>query len=93
MGDKIDKLPVDDNAIPSKSDVDMIGALFQNGEKTGKVAYEFKDGVIGAILFVLISSHQFDRAIRSSGCHNELYVLGIKLLFFIILFYILKNRF
>lgn len=93
MGDRIDKLPTDDTTTVSKSDIDMIGALFQNKEQTSKLTNEFKDPIIGGLLFVVLSSHPIDKLIRSTGCTNEVYVWSIKLLTFIILFYILKNRF
>ena len=92
MGDKIDKLPIDDTALTTNSDIEMIGALFQNKEQVSKISSEFKDPVIGGTLFIIISSHPFDRIVRSTGCNNELYILLIKLLCFIVLFYILKNR-
>lgn len=92
MGDKIDKLPTDTNSAPSKSDMDIISNLFKNKEIAGKVAYEFKDSVVGGILFLALSSPMADKIIRSSGCENEFYIWGIKFLLFVIVFYILKNR-
>jgi hypothetical protein len=92
MGDKIDKLPIDNTSITTNSDLEMIGALFQNKEQIKKISFEFKDSIIGGILFIILSSHQFDKLIRSS-CKNELYIMCVKLLTFLILFYILKNRF
>lgn len=93
MGDKIDKLPIDNTASSSKSDIEMIGALFQSKETVTKVTYEFKDAIVGGVLFAILSSSLFDNMIRSSGCGNNTYVWAIKILVFIILFYILKNRF
>lgn len=93
MGDKIDKLPTDNTAITTNSDLEMIGALFQNKDQVNKISYEFKDPVIGGVLFLVLSSHPFDKIIRSTGCTNEIYIMAVKLLFFLILFYILKNRF
>lgn len=93
MGDKIDKLPTDDAALASNSDLEMIGALFQNKEQVNKVANQFKDPFIGGLLFVALSSGIFDRVVRSSGCVNNIYITVIKVLCFVILFYILKNRF
>ena len=92
MGDPIEKLPTDTNSSPSKSDMDIISNLFKNKEVAGKVAYEFKDSIIGGILFLVLSSPMSDKIIRSSGCENEFYIWGIKFLLFVIIFYILKNR-
>jgi hypothetical protein len=93
MGDKINKLPIDDTLECEDSDLEIIGSLFQNKEKVNKVSIEFKDPLIASILFAIISSSPFDRMIRSSGCLNEKYIWIIKLACFFILFYILKNRF
>lgn len=91
MGDKIDKLPTDDTNTPAKHDMIMVSSLFQDTKQTSKVEYEFKDYIIGGILFVILSSQLFDKFIKSCGC-NGIYTLGIKLVCFIILFYILKKR-
>ena len=93
MGDKIDKLPTDTTSSPSKSDMDIISNLFKNKEIAEKVAYEFKDSIIGGILFLALSSPMADNIIRSSfGCQNEFYIWGIKFLLFVIIFYVMKNR-
>lgn len=93
MGDKIDNLPVDDSALTTNSDIEMIGSLFQNKEQMNRLTNEFKEPIIGAILFAVLSSKYFDTLIRTTGCINELYIWGIKLIIFMIAFYILKNRF
>lgn len=91
-GDSIDKLPTDTTTSPSKSDMDIISNLFRNKEVAGKVVYEFKDSIIGGVLFLALSSPMADKIIRSSGCHNEFYIWGIKFLLFVIIFYVMKNR-
>jgi hypothetical protein len=93
MGDKIDKLPIDDTLAYEDSDLEIIGSLFQNKEKVNKVSMEFKDPLIGSILFAILSSNTFDALIISSGCVKENYIWIIKVSCFFILFYILKNRF
>lgn len=92
MGDRIEKLPTDTaSPSPSKSDMDIITNLFKSGS-AGKVAYEFKDSIIGGTLFLMLSSPMSTNIIRSAGCHNEFYIWGIKFLLFVIMFFILKSR-
>jgi len=92
MGDRIDILPTDETTIPSKSDIDILSSLFKK-EEVKKVAHEFKHSVIGGVLFLLLSSPMSDKLLQSAGVQNPLYGWGIKFLLFIVLFYILKNRF
>jgi hypothetical protein len=91
MGDKLSDLPITENAPVPKSDLEMVDALFKNRTQTNKVAYEFKDSIIGGILFLVLSSSPIDKAIRGAGCHSEVGVLVVKFLMFIILFFIVKN--
>ena len=57
MGDKIKDLPLDLNFTPSTSDVTIISTLFKKteGEDVKKGSYEFKDSVIGGVLFLVLS--------------------------------------
>ena len=93
MGDRIDNLPTDDTTQSSKSDIEMMSTLFKNKEQVSKVTNELKDTIIAAVLFTILSIKCVDKIIKSTGIQSDIYVFGIKLVIFMFLFYILKNRF
>ena len=97
MGDKIDNLPIDSTSSSPKSDIDIILNVFKptegGGGEPSKVVHEFKSSIIGGTLFLILSSPIVDKIIRSAGFSNDMYVWFTKFLVFVILFYILKNRF
>ncbi len=88
MGDSIDKLPIDPTTNYSNSDIEMVNALFKNKVAVNKIALEFKGSVIGGILFVILSLPYSDKIIKSMGCNNDIMLVVIKFILFVILFYI-----
>lgn len=93
MGDKLTDLPTDKSSNPSQEDMDVILNLFKNKEAMTKVTGEFRHSIYGGILFLILSSSIFDNLIKSTGCDNKIYIMGIKLILFVILFYIISKRF
>jgi hypothetical protein len=92
MGDDIDRLPNDPNSQVNSEDLEIITNIFLN-KKTKKIAHEFKDSIIGGILFVILANPNIDKIINKAGCTSSIILWTIKFILFIILFYILKNRF
>ncbi len=93
MGDEIAQLPTaPQTSSVDQNDIDTINALFKNKEQANKVAWEFKDALLGGVLFLVIANPLMTNAIYAAGCKNELMMWTVKFLIFIIAFYILKNR-
>lgn len=93
MGDNIQDLPLDPMTSSNNIDLEMVNTLFQNKEKTNRIVWEFKDSLIGGLLFLILANHNVDKIIHHAGCENPIILWAIKFILFVVLFYILKNRF
>ena len=110
MGDKIDKLDLDNNHSPSIDDMEIIDMLFkgplQDSSSSSKLrehleththshqpssqsSYSVTDILFSGILFLILCSPQFDKIVEKIT-RNKNYNLVIKLLLFLVLFYLYK---
>jgi len=94
--DLIDKLPTDKNAI-STSEYKVLNNLFKHPETTNLVFSEFKDAIVAGILFAIFSIGYIDtliyKVIPSLKNFSPFYLIGIKALFIIVIFFVLKHFF
>jgi hypothetical protein len=105
-GDKISTLPVNDNDKLPDQDQHLLDILLEdkkdgkNGKElpqdikdVKKVSVAFKEAILGGLLFLLLSHSSFDNLVRLSGCKSEFTVLLLKFAIFVILYFILQNKF
>jgi len=96
-GDNINTLPVNDNEKLHNTDEELLDVLLGDDKKEKikdikKVSYIFKDSLLGGILFLILSQSYFDKLIRTF-CNTEMSVLLFKFIIFVVLFFILQNKF
>lgn len=92
-GDYIEKLPLDDSK-PSAEQMKLVNNIFKENYSTmDKLASEFREGMVIAILFVIFSLPQMDDIIRKfvPSADNTMILTGIKAVIVVLLFYFIKN--
>jgi|LakMenE01Jun11ns_1017448.scaffolds.fasta_scaffold9742457_2 hypothetical protein len=96
-GDNIYNLPVNDNDKLQEEDKHLLDMLLEDKKEQVKevktVSLAFKEAIIGGILFLVLSHSFFDNLVRMSGCKSEITVLLLKFAVFVVLFFILQNKF
>ncbi len=96
-GDKISSLPTNDNDKLEDSEQHLLDVLLQDKKEQirdiKKVSYAFKEAILGGLLFLLLSHSVFDNAVRLCGCKSELSVLLLKFFIFVVIYFILQNKF
>lgn len=90
MGDEIQALPVDNNPV-SEADRKILTTFFTSSKGT-KVLDEFKDAILGGIIFAILSVPEVNRRIDALISNKSPYILlAVKTCIFIVVFYLLKN--
>lgn len=97
MSDSIDKLPINDDAQPTKKELNFIKELFNNPEnqQTAKtVVSELKDYLLAGALFIIFSLEILNKGLKYiipvvSG--SSIILTIIKALLFTITFYVIRN--
>ena len=96
-GDKITSLPVNDSEKIQEQDQHLLDILLEDKKEqvkeVKKVSLVFKEAILGGLLFLLLSHSMFDNVVRMCGCKSELSVLLIKLAIFVVIYFILQNKF
>lgn len=96
-GDKISTLPTNDSDKLQEPEQHLLDILLQDKKEDIKeiknVSFAFKEAVLGGLLFLLLSHSSFDNIVRMSGCKSELTVLIVKFAIFVVLYFILQNKF
>jgi|UniRef100_A0A6C0I4W7 hypothetical protein len=96
-GDKISTLPTNENEKLQEPEQHLLDILLQDKKEDIKeiknVSFAFKEAILGGLLFLLLSHSSFDNIVRMSGCKSELTVLLVKFAIFVILYFILQNKF
>lgn len=96
-GDKISALPTNDNEKIKDDDQYLLDILLEDKKEqikeVKKISFVFKDAILGGILFLLLSHSFFDNIVRMSGCKSELTILILKFVIFVVLYFILQNKF
>ena len=94
-GDNIANLPASNEKLDD-DDEQLLDLLLEDRKEqvkdTKKVALVFKESLLGGVLFLLLSHSAVDNFIRSK-IKNDLYVLIAKFGVFVILFFLVQNRF
>ena len=96
MADKIEHLPVDENA-PTAKEVHLIEYLFEKKKDgntfLGGILGGFKEAILGAVLFIILSLPFLDGIIQSCipATNNFVILLIVKTVVFLILFAIIQN--
>lgn len=92
--DLISDLPVDKNE-PTKTEIQIVDTIFKKHKKTmNSIFSEAKESIIVGILFVIFSIPAVDSLIKRfiPAANNSTYILLlIKILFIMILFWVLKH--
>ena len=96
-GDKISTLPTNDNEKLQDQDQLLLDLLLEDKKEevkeVKKVSLAFKEAILGGLLFLLLSHSTFDNIVRMTGCKSELTVLILKFVIFVVLYFILQNKF
>lgn len=96
-GDKLSSLPTNDNEKLQEQEQHLLDILLDDKkqpiEDAKKVSYVFKEAILGGLLFLLLSHSAFDGLVRMSGCKSELTVLMLKFAVFVVIFFILQNKY
>lgn len=91
MGDSIHTLPVDNNPV-TENDKKILSTFFTTPGASGKVIGEFKEGLIGGFLFVILSLPQIDELMAKFINQKSPYIMIlIKAVVFVVAFYLVKN--
>jgi len=97
QGDKINSLPINDNEKIDEKDEQLLNILLDDKKEqikeAKKISFVFKESVLGGLLFLVLSHPFFDNLVRLTGCKSELTILFMKFTVFVILFFILQNKF
>ena len=96
-GDKISTLPINDNEKLQEPEQQLLDILLEDKKEqvkeVKKVSYVFKEAILAGLLFLVLSHSAFDNIVRMSGCKSELTVLLLKFAIFVVLYFILQNKF
>jgi len=96
-GDKISTLPTNDNEKLQEQEQHLLDVLLEDKKEqvkdVKKVSYVFKEAILAGLLFLVLSHSSFDNIVRLSGCKSELTVLLLKFSIFVVLYFILQNKF
>lgn len=97
MTDYLRKLPVD-QTLPNSSELEIVNYIFGKDGKhkvAKNIVWEFKDAILGGIIFFLLSISYMDTIIKKiiPTTNNYILLLIIKTILFILIFWILKNIF
>ena len=96
-GDKISTLPVNDNEKLQEPEQHLLDVLLEDKKEqvkdVKKVSYAFKEAILAGLLFLVLSHSAFDNVVRLTGCKSELTVLLLKFTIFVVLYFILQNKF
>jgi hypothetical protein len=96
-GDKITSLPINDSEKIQEQDQHLLDILLEDKKEqvkeVKKVSLAFKEAFLGGLIFLLLSHSMFDNMVRMSGCKSELTVLLIKFAIFVVIYFILQNKF
>lgn len=96
-GDKISTLPTNDNEKLQDQDQHLLDILLEDKKEQIKevkiVSGAFKEAILGGLLFLILSHSAFDNIVRMSGCKSELTILILKFAIFVVLYFILQNKF
>lgn len=96
-GDKINSLPIDNNDRLPEQEQQLLDLLLEDKKEQIKeaktVSLVFKESILGGLLFLVLSHSAFDKLVRITGCKSELTVLLLKFAIFVVLFFVLQNKF
>jgi uncharacterized membrane protein len=96
-GDRISTLPIDENEKLPENDQQLLDLLLEDKKEelkeAKKVSFVFKESLLGGLLFLVLSHSYFDKLVRTCGCKSELMVLLLKFAIFVVIFFILQNKF
>ncbi len=96
MADSLKSLPVDDNA-PTANEVHLVEYLFEKDKQgnsfLGNILGGFKEALLGAILFVVLSLPLLDGIINSCipASGNSVVMIIIKTILVVVLFALIQN--
>lgn len=96
-GDKLSTLPTNDNDKLQDQEQNLLDILLQDKKEpikdVKKISFVFKEAILGGLLFLVLSHSAFDSIVRMSGCKTEMSVLFLKFSIFVVIFFILQNKF
>jgi hypothetical protein len=97
QGDKLITLPVNNSEKINEQDEQLLNLLLEDKKEqikeAKKISFVFKESILGGLLFLALSHPFFDNLVRLTGCKSELTILFMKFAVFVILFFILQNKF
>jgi uncharacterized membrane protein len=96
-GDKIASLPINENEKLPEHDQQLLDILLEDKKEqvkeVKKVSMVFKESILAGLLFLVLSHPFFDSLVRKCGCKSEITVLLLKFAVFVVIFFILQNKF
>lgn len=96
MTDEIEKLPIDPKENPNHDDLTYLAKVLNlpSPSTMKKVGDEFKTSLVAAVLAVIIFGIPIvDEVLKKSGVgDNFITLMGMKIIIFVILFYIISKK-
>ena len=94
-GELIDSLPLDKDSVHTTEQLQIADMLFKQNPSTMDVlATEMREGIIICFLFILFESTYVNELIKRfvpSANSSYLFLVGIKSVLVVLLFYVIKN--
>ena len=97
MSDSIDKLPIDEEAVPTSKELKFVKELFQkdgNKQTVNTAVSELKDYLLSGGLFIIFSLNFVNNILKNIlpfGNGSYIIFLIIKALLFSVVFYVIRN--
>ena len=91
--DTIQSLPVEET-LADPGQVGFAKSIFEDPKKQSAIYSEFSDSIILVFLFVIFNSEKADNLIRQYvpiTRNSNVYLVALKCVLFVFLFYIIKN--
>lgn len=91
-GDNLKDLPIDGKYSDDQNDIELVSAIFRGKDEAATIAHTFKDTFVAGLLFTVFASAIVDRMIVGAGSKNQYVTLTIKVVAFMLLFFMLQHR-
>jgi hypothetical protein len=78
--------------IGQPTDIEIIQSIFRNPDSTKSFLDGFRPAIFGGAICGVLLLPFVSHLINKCGCDKEMFVIGIKILLFIIIFYLFEGK-